>query len=259
MTKGPQWVKYGARYGWQHVGTIPASKLPGADFWARAARVACAAEGGAIDMVQCYDAGILSAGPLGANVASGTLARLLDCITADVLAYYLGDLAEQHGLGLKNGSFMLGLRPATTAQLHALFLGSTNENIQTTWTPETDEAADAKEWVEALAELFADSRAQYGILQGTTRMIQTYTTREANAAFGLSFVNAEPLIANERGYATWLAYAVNNPKGAERLLAAAGPDADSMLSVAAAGGAWPSTFASRTGRTRAALEAEVWR
>lgn len=253
MSVAPSWVRYGTRHGWLWRGVVPARELAGATFWAQAARVTCIAEGGNVDMVQCYDAGIFTAGPLGATAAFGTLAKLLADIPANLREQHLGELCEERGLSF-DGTFRMGLRAATADDLKRVFLGNGDE---TTWGPEDPEAVLARRWVEAFAALLADPAALRGIALASGKTLQAYLVPEAAQLLG-TVQNPGLAPANPRAVACFLSFAINNPRGALRVLKAAGPDADRMLDVASHPGSWPDTFPQRVGRTRAALAAETW-
>jgi hypothetical protein len=252
------WVKYGNRHGWLCRGTVPARELVGSTFWVQAARVACIAEGGCIDMVQCYDSAIMTAGPLGANALSGTLSRLLFDIPRGVLGDHLGDLFTDRCLGLDSSTaqFTRGIRRATVPELREAFAGG----VDTTEWSEADESAQiAKAWTEALAGLLADPITRRPVGSATATMLRSYATPTALKAFGANNQFAEPTTRlAKRGLACWLAFAINHPKGAASLLTMAGPDADRLLETASRPGPWPATFAQRVGRTRSALESEAW-
>lgn len=243
----PSWVRYGNRHGWLWSGTVKAAALAGNDFWSKAARVVCAAEGGNVDMVQCYDAGIFTAGPLGATAAFGTLAKLLADIPENLLVTHLGAMFEERCLGFAGGTFRVGLRAATVDDLRRAFLGGTED--VTMWQATDPEAIIARRWVEAFAALLADPAALRGIAVASGKTLMGYLPVEARMLL--------PTVHNQ-ATACFLAFAINNPRGAMRLLRAAGPDADRMLDVASQRGAWPDTFPQRVSRTRAALNAEQW-
>jgi len=160
VSVSPSWVRYGNRHGWMWRGVVPARDLAGATFLVQAARVTCIAEGGNVDMVQCYDAGIFSAGPLGATAAFGTLARLLADIPANLREQYLGELCEERCVGFDGTTFRLGLRAATPDDLRRVFLANGDK---TTWGPTDPEAIIARRWVEAFAAMLADPAALRGI------------------------------------------------------------------------------------------------
>lgn len=256
----PSWVRYGSLHGWMWRGAIPAKELVGAGFWAQAARVACSAEGGSVDMVQCYDAGIFTAGPLGMTARFGTLAKLVAEVPSNVRLKYLGPLAELRGLGLREGPgavFTVGLRTATPADFERVFLGGADLSA---WAEADEEAQLAREWVVAFAEMLTDPAARRGVTTVSANMLKSYLAPEAAKLFGFGPVGApEPVKPDaKRAMACHLAFAINNPKGALKVLQIAGPDADRILDAAGQPGAWPSTFPQRVARTRAALATEAW-
>lgn len=256
----PSWVRYptaqGTRMGWRWTGTVPARDLLGATFWAQAARVACVSEGGMLDSVQCYDAGIFTAGPLGATALTGTLGSFLADIPGPTLAAHLGPLGEQHGLGFCAGerAFKIGFRTATADDLRRVFLGNGDQLV---WKDADAQALQARAWVVAFASLLSDPIARRGIGIAAARLIREYLGSAGQPVFmpGGAFEVPRHM---QRACACYLAFAINNPKGAARLLSIAGADADKMLDVASAPGPWPNVFASRVGRTRTALAAEAW-
>ena len=257
--RDPQWVQYGSRHGWMVTGVVPATNLAGGDFWAQAARVACMAEGGRVDMVQCYDAGIMSAGPLGFTAATGTLAALLAEQPPDLLEQCLGDLFAEKSMGLRADKamgipvFTRGLHAMSKAELVDAFLGGSDG---VTWTHE--QQALAHKWAVSLQFLLERPASSRSTASATGKVLRTYLSNDA--ANLLAFTAGQPPSRTElrRAAACFLAYAVNNPRGALKLLNAAGPDADRMMAIAAHPGAWPETFSQRTGRTRTALTAEQW-
>lgn len=251
---GPSWVRYGDRHGWMAHGGVPAKALAGATFWTQAARVTCIAEGGCVDMVQCYDAGIFTAGPLGATAAFGTLGKLLVDVPPNLREQHLGEMCEERCLGYDGNTFRIGLRVATADDLRRVFTG--NADLRA-WGREDPEAVIARRWVEAWGALLADPAALRGIGVACGRMLQAYLPATAATKLGFS-VSVNPSASARRATATFLSFSINNPKGALRVLDAAGADADRMLDAASRPGAWPDTFPQRVARTRAALAAESW-
>ena len=254
----PQWVTYGVRHGWMWRGTIPAKELQGASFAVQATRVACTAEGGCIDAVQCYDTGIMTAGPIGATAMFGALARLLAEIAAPVRERHLGALCESRHLGLREGAnpaFTVGLRTATKDELRKAFLGDSD---QAHWEREDAEAQLALEWTVALAELMGDLEARRAIATASAKTILGYLAPAAAKILGCDATAISERPAVRRAIACHLAFAINNPRGALAVLQLSGPDADRMLDVASQSGPWPVTFPQRVTRTRVALAAEVW-
>lgn len=84
----PHWesLPYKTRRGPLHRGSLPAPYRPG--WWHAALRITMAGEGSCLDTVVMYDASILSAGPLGCNLASGTLGTLAgELIHADPMLW----------------------------------------------------------------------------------------------------------------------------------------------------------------------------
>lgn len=241
------------------IGVVPASSLAGGDFWTQATRVACTAEGGHVDMVQCYDAGIMSAGPLGFTAAFGTLAILLAEQPSALLETCVGDLFAERCMGLRTDpargqpAFVRGVRQMTHDELVEAFLGGSN-GIE--WTE--DQRKLAHKWTVSLQVMLSQPASLRSTANAASKTLRTYLNAEA--ARLLAFTGQQPpsLLQLRRAAGCYLAYAVNNPRGALRLLKAAGPDADRMLEIAARPGAWPETFAQRTGRTRAALATETW-
>lgn len=254
----PIWVKYGEQHGWLYRGEVPARELVGSTFWERAARVACIAEGGNIDMVQCYDRAVMSAGPLGANVVSGTLAQLFAAMPRDVLARHLNELFRAANLGLDTANpvapiFTWGLTVAEPEVLTQAFLLGGDPK---TWQPSDETAQHALRWVRALGALLADPAARRALTAATVAMLRQYLDPKIAAPRGWSDTGTP---AARKALACWLSFAINNPRGA-RVLAEASPrsDAEGLLLTAMNGGSWPATFGQRVGRTRAALDAEAW-
>lgn len=252
----PSWVRYGDLHGWLHRGSIPAKELVGATFWVQAARVACAAEGGNLDAVQCYDPGVFTVGPFRATAASGALALFLADIPSSILLAHLGPLCERYGLGFSAGEreFKIGLRTATVDDLRRVFLGGAD---LVAWSADSPEAQRALAWVEAFASMLADPSARRGIGAATAKQVMAELGDEGAAVFGVG-PGYEVAVPMRRACACYLAFAMSHPKGAARLLRMAGPDADKMLDAANKPGPWPDIFPQRVGRTRAALDAEVW-
>lgn len=93
MAEAPEWwppewesLPYRTRRGPLYRGSLRAPYRPG--WWEAALRITMAAEGSRLDTVVMYDASILSAGPLGCNLASGTLGTLAsELIHADPMLW----------------------------------------------------------------------------------------------------------------------------------------------------------------------------
>jgi len=253
----PMWVKYGDRRGWQWPGVVPAKQIAGMTFWAKAARVACAAEGGQLDMVQCYDRGIMSVGPFGATAAFGALGDFLSEIPRNILVQYLGELFRRTCLSLNGTVLMRGLSPATLEELNYAFRGGADD---TTWEESFASASLALEWVRAFAAMLADTASHRGVGMACSKLLSTiYMTPAAGELLGMRPSSTPPAsAAAQRAAACFLSFAVNHPQGAMRLLRTAGCDADRMLDAAMAAGPWPATFGQRVARTRAALASEAW-
>jgi hypothetical protein len=258
--QNPQWVKYGERHGWLITGALPANRLSGGDFWSQASRVACAAEGGQVDMVQCYDAGIMTAGPLGFTAATETLPKLFAEMPRPVLAHHLGDRFAAHGIGLQSNPahgvprLVRGLRPLSLIEQREVFLGGSN-GIE--WTEEQQRIA--FDWVVAINALLTDPATLRATAQAAGKLLSGYVAQEAATLLGFASPYSPPSQTGlRRAAACYLAYAINHPRGALRLLKAAGPDAERLMELAQHAGAWPETFAHRTRRLRAALDAETW-
>lgn len=255
-----QWVKYGTRSGWMELGSVPASAIGGIDFWSKVLRVVCAAEGGHVDMVQCYDLGIMSAGPIGATAQSGALAQLLNLIPFEIRQAKLGALFEQAGLGLSEKGFTKGIGPASHEDLKKAFLGGSDG-----WAWKESEKQVALAWVNALSSALRDPTSLRCIGKIAIPVLKPYVSALAERVFGMDglFIAESPVI--KRAIATWVSFSVNHPTGANRLLSQSGgvpgipPTADAILEVASrASPLWPATFSQRVGRTRAALEKESW-
>jgi hypothetical protein len=216
------------------------------------------AEGGHVDMVQCYDAGIMTAGPLGFTALTGTLASLLALVPSNLLIKYLGVLFEERHVGLQTDpaygpAFVRGLYSMDVDMRREVFLGGSDG---VTWTDNQKDIAYA--WVRAFRDLLCDPAAHRATTKAASTVLRTYLTPTAKTLLAFVLPNPPSAVALRRAAACFLGYAVNNPKGADRLLAASGPDAERMMEIAVHGGAWPATFGQRTPRLRAALNAEVW-
>lgn len=263
------WAGYGGFSGWAHWGTRRAAELlPGDDFWARAARVAAAAEGGRVDAVQCYDSAIMTAGPLQGTAAFHYLQHLLGncwgydpegfiaCMTpamfdgnADPVVEVRQEPRSPSGWAL----FYPGRdEPLLSAQqLRAVFLGGSDGR---TWTqPQRDHA---RRWVECLVELLGDHGGfDHVVVQHSGWLLRRFLDPLSRTQLAGLAVSER---ARERLTACHLAYAINNPTGARRLLgatlAARTPSAETYLGLARS--ARPDTFPKRVASTRARLDAE---
>lgn len=242
------WVPYGKGSGWVHWGTIPGASLCAANQsrWAKAVRVACAGEGGFVDMAQCYDAGVLSGGPLGANLASRTLDRLLgECLLADPEAFashmhpaFGKDLGIVHLYGVPRLQVYADQWEEPTSLSRLVFGDTPKEH--------------SRPWVECLARLLQDPTFEDAI------MVACIDTLARIGVYGLGRVPLEPT----REEAALLSFAVNNPAAAEVLWAAHGATRSPVLELAATGKFGPKDakgarlWPSRVSRTETALEAE---
>lgn len=270
------WQTYGEFSGWQWEGVVPARVLVGETWEQKALRVVTAAEGGMVDMVQCYDAGIMTAGPLGATARFGTLQALLGFMPRERLQGHLGALFEEAGVGLHTShapggvqaTFTKGLRPITEErELRELFMAGSDGKA---WNGEQVDYAE--QWVRGLAALLADSAAVGAISTASVATLRTYLA-PARSALGWTpvFPGANELLpptdpAVRRFAAAWIAFAVNHPRGARRMLDALGGrahphlPAEALLREAQKGpaGGYPATFPQRVNRTLRALDAEHW-
>lgn len=258
----PKWQVYGSFEGWQWEGTVLPRVLVGQSWGVKAVRVVAAAEGGKVDMVQCYDAGIMTAGPLGATARFGTLQAMLGAIPMHVLQQHLGDVFEEAGVGLHvapgvSAVLTRGLRPVTDlAELQDVFFAGSDGRA---WNGEQVDFAER--WVRSLAALLQDPASHPGVTTASVNTLMRYV-QPAKEALGWSAMHPEPPTPEGRkAAACWGAFAINNPTGAQRLLQAARArgalSAESLLSEAQAPG-YPATFPQRVGRTRRALDAEAW-
>lgn len=266
-----KWTKYGKLSGWVEWGKRDAAKLPGVDFWSRAVRVAAAAEGGKVDMVQCYDAGIMTAGPLGATARFGWLQRLLaKCLESDaqrfietmqpamfptdgLISVVLPDPKVPTGYSMRSCEAVEHVA-TTDAALRSIFLGG-SDGMK--WDDE--QKLVARRWVECLAMLLSGPFDAVVVDECRHALM-----RFAKPAENLLEFDAAGYTTQQQLGACFLAYAVNNPNGALRMLKAvlrtmsdrhAGA-ASQMLALAASGEYGPATFKERTARTRAALKRE---
>lgn len=262
------WVTTGSGLsGWMRKGSVPATSLPGTDFWARALRVACWAEGGFIDAAQCYDAAILTAGPIQATARFGTLQKMLAAIPDELLRGHLADAFRVSGLSLRRSpaSFVSGLDVvATEVMLRQHLLGGCNGR---SWSETQKEHA--LRWVDGLGQLCADRDVLPYIARASVDELRVYALPEAwailtatpvaGAAYAGQPVAPPTTPDKRRAAACYIAFSINNPRGAVALLKQNGADADAMMLGAAKAGPWPPTFATRVSRTAAALAREDWR
>lgn len=255
-----KWQTYGEFEGWQWEGVVPASVLVGESWAHKALRVVTAAEGGMVDMVQCYDAGIMTAGPLGATARFGTLQALLGEIPRPVLQTHLGKMFEEAGVGLHvapgmQAVFTRGLRPVIEpAELREVFFAGSDGKR---WNGEQMDFAER--WVRGLAATMADAAG--AIARASIRTLEAYLAPARKMILPDDLQHAP----TRKAAACWVAFAINNPAGAKRLLAATTRrppylTADDLLQEAQKGAAagYPATFAQRVTRTRRALDAERW-
>lgn len=261
------WTGYGGYLGWAHYGTRKASELlPGEDFWSKAVRVAASAEGGKVDAVQCYDSGIMTAGPLQATAKFHYLQHLLaTCYNADnegfvkcmIPAMYTDNADPIYPL-LPNpkvpGGWSIclpdGTPAITNAQLQKVFLGGSNGRA---WS--SPQKAHAKQWVECLTELLQCFDAEVAIHSGwLLRRFFSEKARQQIAGLELDEVERDRLTACH------LAYSINNPASAQRILSSVvtqkAPRPNHAAYLAIAGVSRPDTFPKRVAATRARILAE---
>lgn len=264
-----RWVRYGNRHGWQITGNVPAAALrvgSGDDFWTKALRVACAAEGGHADAVQCYDAGVMTAGPLGCTATSGTLADLLAEIPEAAREYFIGRLLREQCAELvvrfegdRNRSYLRRTIGPDGASLNAVecrsvFLGGSDG---VAWSDEQKQLA--LDWTNALHAMLRAPDVGDCVVGASARILRSYMPFRAAGRFG--FVVGQPPASAVRreAAACFLAFAINNPVGAVELIDKVSElTADTILIAASNEGGLPSTFKQRVGRTTTALAAESW-
>jgi hypothetical protein len=258
-----KWTTYGNYSGWVNWGSRASTQLKGTDFWAKAVRVVCDAEGGKVDMVQCYDAGIMTAGPLGATAKFGYLQRLLGkCLEYDgqrfidimhpamypldgTISFVVPDERAPQGYALR--SAYNPSEPALTDKaLRDIFLGGSDGK---TWDGQARE--DALRWIQALSEL----------LGGEFDCVVLDECREVVKRFAEPmrvFVSGKAAMPGEV-QAVFVAYAVNNPAAAMKMLKRCYESkqlVQTMLLMAEHDAGLPNTFAQRTPAVRSALQRE---
>jgi len=230
----PRWVSYEKRHGWMWAGEVGADRLVVAgDAWAtRAVRLTAHAEGGRADMVQCYDAGVMSAGPLQATARFGLLQRLLARIQAVDFRRFeavMGDVMYGRSAVAVWGSTpawdargafaFFSLSDPTTPlksrdELEQILLGGSDG---TAWLQ--DQAAWARHWVESLAMLLRQDWVIPVVAEECAFALGRFVSPEAEAILGR--VEPEPGVLR----AVHASFAVNHPAAAMRVLAEAAKEA----------------------------------
>jgi len=224
------WASYGKRRGWAHWGEQSALRLvvPGDEWMTKAVRVAAAAEGGKLDAVQCYDAGIMSAGPLQGTAAWGYLQRLIGRMQAhdfERVADHIAEVMYERswsavweapvGVFTRGGYAFYTLDrdsalqdPSDTRpELCRILLGGSDG---VTWSKEQSDHA--KAWVRALVGLLRDPRFAPVVAEESAWILRRFLWSKAVPY--LERVESEPGVLR----AAYLAFAINHPAGALRLL-----------------------------------------
>lgn len=253
----PKWTTYGKMSGWVEWGARPVKELGGKDYWSKATRVCCAAEGGKIDMVQCYDGGIMTAGPLGATAKFGYLQLLLGKALEHGGTKFIDHMHRAMYPMEGTISFVVrvpGLderyvmrsayRPEADATsdmaLRDIFLAGSDS---ITWSLE--QKAVALRWVECLTNLLRDHDFDPVVLKVSEKMLRGF-------AGGLPNFMSQPVELS----IAFLAFAINHPAGAKRLINDANFDLDAMLRMAKLrSDRWPTTFIVRAPKIEKALAA----
>jgi len=255
VSETPTWVTLGPVSGWLLRGSVPASVLPGGDFWSRAARVAVQAAGLRVDTVHTYSR-IISVGPFGANPVDGTLAALLVGVPRDVLVECCGAMAVTAGIGLaeRPGPMLTrGFGAATERELLAAFVGGSDAD---TWSE--SQKGRALGWTVSFGAMLRHPGAHRALAETGATAVRSVLTPALGSA--LAWEGAVPPRSREfaQASACALALAMVSPKGAQAVARACGPSAAAMLDALGRGGAWPAEFGALAPRLRAALDAETW-
>lgn len=224
------WASYGKRRGWAHWGEQSALRLtvPGDEWMTKAVRVAAAAEGGKLDAVQCYDAGVMSAGPLQGTAAWGYLQRLIGRMQAhdfERVTDHLGEILYERswsaiweapvGAFTRGGYAFYSLDHETDRQdpndtrpeLCRILLGGSDG---VTWNKEQSDHA--KAWVRGLVGLLRDPTFAPVVADECAWILRRFLWSKAVPY--LERVESVPGILR----AAYLAFAINHPAGALRLL-----------------------------------------
>jgi hypothetical protein len=255
------WAQYGERYGWLYRGDADAEALLGVDTWIKYTRVAVTAIATKINSVHCYDRGILTVGPFGMNLADGSLQQALAHISPEARRQHLGMLFERHGIGFQTDPacglpmITIGLRRAEHDEIAVRVLGTDNMRGDA-WTGESREVA--RRWVVAMARTFSDAAAVRGVAKAYSNHLRGAMTSAAITTLGFAGTTPPSMVGLKRAAACYLAFAVEDGAAATRLLLAAGPDAERMMEMVTNPGPWPTTWAPRVGRVRAAIAKESW-
>lgn len=213
-----EFVPYDSRRGWVYRGKCPVPYRRG--WWPKALRVVAAAEGANLDTVVMYDAAILSAGPVGANIRFNTIGALAEeLILHDPMRW-----AEEHGACLANphapekpfawlnrsvpyardrtalciwegGKWLVADR---VLQRVAVF-GTERGNIGLT----REDAGRSLLWGMAWASVLSSPTAEDAIIDASIRTLERFITDQFPGE------NNEGLV--------WLAMAVSHPAKASRL------------------------------------------
>lgn len=221
------WAGYGKYRGWAYYGSRSTRALvvPGDEWATKALRVVAAPESGKVDAVQCYDAGVMSAGPFQATAHYGVLQRLLAMLQrADFALFerHVGEVLWQRSWSAVWGAsdswdargkyaFYSLDAPETPlkarADLQRILLGG-SDGVQ--WT--RGQTAHAKAWVLSLVALLREESLWPTVARECAWMLGRYMHPGAKPV--LDRVEPEPGVLR----AVYLQFAVNHPAGALRLL-----------------------------------------
>lgn len=221
------WASYGKRSGWAHWGKNSALSLvvPGDEFATKAVRIAAAAEGGKIDAVQCYDTGIMSAGPLQGTARFGLLQRLLarmQRLDFPRFESYFGEIMYERSWVAVWGSTeafdargkfaFYSLDDPTTplksmAELERILLGGSDGRK---WSRQ--QSGYAKAWMYPFVRILQDPVFLPCVANESAWIVQRYLHPKAKPI--LDRIEPTPGLLR----ATYLSFAINHPAGALRLL-----------------------------------------
>jgi hypothetical protein len=224
------WTGYGGYKGWAHWGTQTAAKLevPGDEWLTKAVRIAARAEGNRCDGCQCYDSGIMTIGPLQATAAFGYLQHFVGKLMRydfQRFDYHVGEVMFERsrstvwgateGLFTRGGFAFYSIdKPAddqsptdTRPELQRILLGGSDGK---SWTRQQTERA--AHWVRSFVSLLRDPTFEAAIAEECGWMLRRFLWSKAVPY--LDQIESEPGLLR----ATYLAFAINHPAGALRLL-----------------------------------------
>lgn len=216
------------------LGSVAPSRMGGADFWARAARVAAVGTGTNLDAVTLEE-GSLRLGPF--QLSAQGAPRLL--VSLPGLLSHLGSITRETRIGLDAAGWRVGVGLATDEDVLAALRHRPTA------------------WVAGLSGLLGDPsgyRAQ-GAFYGA--LVRPWLSPELRTVLAWPAQGEAPEPHLRRAAALAVAISGVTPRGAFALARMAGPDAWAMLGRERAPGPWERA-APRFGRLRHALEAESW-